>query len=173
MRNPPNRQRQQSRDRASTSALELDSFGLARLGRDSSRRDLAAVVARERQVRVMNFAKWGLLFLFCWFVNAQPIRTIDGDTFIADVLPWHGITIRETTRVLGVDTPELKAKDPALRNKAKEAKQFTESWLSKGDVIIETCERDSFGRILARVRRGNEDLTEQLIKNGHGAPYRK
>lgn len=101
----------------------------------------------------------------CWSVKASPLRTIDGDTFTADLGIYLDITYRETVRVLGVDTPELHG---ATKAKAEEAKTFTAAWLSQGPVTIEACKRDSFGRVLGKVTRNGENLADKLIEGGYG-----
>ena len=116
-----------------------------------------------------------LIALFCWTVLGRAVRTIDGDTFVADFSVWHQTTARETVRVLGVDSPELRGK---TREKGAEAKKFTQAWLAKGEFYINTCKRDAFGRILGTVFRGSfsfpfkdiasEILADDLIKSGHG-----
>lgn len=118
--------------------------------------------------------------LLCWTVQAESIRTIDGDTFIARIEIWPKLYTVETIRVLGVDTPELKGPD---RKKALAAKAFTEEWLALGPFIVEVCRRDSFGRALANVTRKNEgahtfinegtNLASDLITSKHGRPLVK
>lgn len=103
--------------------------------------------------------------LFCWFVTAQSLRAVDGDTFVAKMEIWPNLYKIETVRVLGVDTPELKGPE---RDRAREAKAFTEEWLSRGDFKIEACRRDSFGRLLAKVSRDDSVLAGELIGKGLG-----
>lgn len=52
-----------------------------------------------------------------------------------------------------------------------EAKAFTEKWLSSLPVTLEVCKRDSFGRVLARVYRGESHLDDELIKRELGKVY--
>lgn len=104
--------------------------------------------------------------LICWTVSANAIRTIDGDTFVARMEIWPKLYKIETVRVLGVDTPELKGPE---RERALEAKAFTEEWLSRGPFTIEACRRDSFGRLLAKVTRHDSTLAGELIERGSKA----
>src|SRR5687768_8509343 len=105
------------------------------------------------------------VLLLCWTVQATPLRTIDGDTFEARVGIWLNLSAIERVRVLGVDAPERAASAEALA-----AKLFTEAWLARGPVTLDVCKRDSFGRLLAVVRRDGDVLAEQLINAGHGVP---
>lgn len=93
------------------------------------------------------------------------MRVIDGDTLIADLSLWHTITSRETIRVLGVDSPELTGltKEAGLL-----AKAFTERWVAQGPFTVNSCKRDSFGRVLGIVFRDGQILADDLIAAGHG-----
>ena len=106
-----------------------------------------------------------LLVLLCSIVTAEPGRVIDGDTFEAKMTLWPNLYVVERVRVLGVDTPEMKA--PTLEA-ARQAQQFTQAWLAKGPITVEVCKRDNFGRVLGTVTRGQENLATELIKAGFG-----
>ena len=106
-----------------------------------------------------------LLFVLCWTITiSQPAQVIDGDTFDVSAHIWHHLWAYERVRVLDIDTPEMKklTLQAALR-----AKAFTESWLAAGPFEIRSCKRDSFGRILGKVSRGQQLLAEELHKAGH------
>ena len=111
--------------------------------------------------------------LLCWTVSAQPIRVIDGDTFVVTAAVWLASagdqTVIERVRVLGVNTPE---RHGATKAAGEAAKAFTEQWLAGGAIRLEVCQRDSFGRILATVMRADgRDLTEDLLEAGLGVPF--
>lgn len=103
----------------------------------------------------------------CWAALATPVRTIDGDTFTADVRIWPGLTARETVRVLGVNTPERKG---LTREAGDAARAFTARWLDGAEVRLHVCQRDAFGRALATVTRARDgaNLTTELIEGGYG-----
>jgi micrococcal nuclease len=110
-----------------------------------------------------------LAAVLCWTITgATPIRTIDGDTFIATLPIWINTTTQETIRVLGIDTPEMKG---ATRPDAEKAKAHTQSWLDRGAFSIEACKRDSFGRVLGKVYRGDSVLADELIKERLGRKF--
>lgn len=112
-----------------------------------------------------------LLVLFlCFTVQASPIRAIDGDTFTADLYIWLGLKSRETVRLYGVDTPELRG---ATRGAGMAAQQFTAAWLAVGDVTLKACSRDAFGRVLAEVTRGESNLGKDLVAAGLAREYRR
>src|SRR6266705_6251949 len=96
---------------------------------------------------------------------AQVSRIVDGDTFI---LYSVGVPAEERVRILGVDTPELHDTNLVIRLRALEAKDSTAAWLARGSFQLNTCKRDSFGRLLAIVSRGADTLALDLIREGLG-----
>jgi endonuclease YncB( thermonuclease family) len=89
------------------------------------------------------------------------MRVIDADTF---VLFHIGVPAEERVRVLGVDAAEIRdTLGPA-------AKAFTLAWIAAGPFTVETCKRDSFGRLLGVVTRGADTLASALIQAGLGVP---
>lgn len=90
-------------------------------------------------------------------------RTVDGDTFI---LYAFAVPPEERVRVLSVDAWEMR--DSLGRGPA--ARDFTVRWLAVGTFALETCRRDSFGRYLGVIWRGNDTLAVALIRAGHGIP---
>lgn len=118
----------------------------------------------------MHRRSWALICLLgCWIVNATPIKTIDADTFDAELEIWLGLVAVERIRLLGVDAPEMRGTTAAA---GKAAKQFTAEWLARGPVEIKTCRRDAFGRLLGNVNRGGDDLATALLATGHAIPYK-
>jgi endonuclease YncB( thermonuclease family) len=103
----------------------------------------------------------------CWSVMATPVRTIDGDSFVADLRIFMGQTNRETVRVLGVNTPEMKG---PTREAGEAARGFTATWLDGAELRLHVCSRDAFGRVLATVHRARDgaNLTTDLLAGGYG-----
>ncbi|MBI3937156.1 MAG: thermonuclease family protein [Betaproteobacteria bacterium] len=106
----------------------------------------------------------------CWSALGVAVRTIDGDSFIARLKIWHGLEVTERIRLLGVDTPERKGPTMA---QALQARAFTDRWLGQEPFEVRSCARDSFGRALATVRRGGDDLADKLLEAGLAVPFRR
>ena len=85
---------------------------------------------------------------------------------------YDGDTLRATFRVANIDTPEIKGACAAERQLAARAKSFTAAWLARGQVTIEQTGVDRYGRVLARISRGGEDLGEALIAAGLARPWK-
>lgn len=86
-------------------------------------------------------------------VTARVVRVVDGDTIQVAVRIWLGQEVTTAVRVIGVDTPELKGKCAAEREKAQAAKAFVENLLPAGaTVLLIDVRHDKYGdRVLAKV----------------------
>lgn len=132
--------------------------------------------------------------------DVQYVSNYDGDTidFIVRKTFDFGFSIKLkgeyplTVRVLGVDTPELNDKNPEVKKKAQEARDFVRDFLINANTIVYTVEKgktietntsplwietvkdrwDKYGgRMLAKVYVGDKCLTDELIKAGLGKAY--
>lgn len=109
-----------------------------------------------------------VLFLICWIVAPQIVRTVDGDTFDVTAPAWMNLVVVERVRVLDVDAWEMR------EEKGPAAREFTRDWLvaHSADLRLEACKRDSFGRVLATVydTRTGEKLADALKAAGMAKP---
>jgi endonuclease YncB( thermonuclease family) len=84
-------------------------------------------------------------------------RVIDGDTVVGTVDNGYYTTIKQTFRLHGINTPEMNSPDPAVRDKARAARDFLCLALGfPGDataLIIRTYKNpaDKYGRFLAEI----------------------
>lgn len=113
---------------------------------------------------------------------ATVVRVIDGDTLIADVDLGFHVSVRETFRLTGIDTPEIHGvkKDSEEYRRGMEAKKFVEKLLelTEGRVMLRTQKdaQGKYGRWLAEVLpvliNGGvhpwtaASLNESLVKEG-------
>lgn len=109
--------------------------------------------------------------------RATVIRWVDGDTVDAKVDVGFYLSAALRFRLLGsnggVDTPELRAKDPAVRQAAMAAKaRSLELAPAGGDVRMLTEKADEFGRWLARITLADgRDLGDVLLAEGLAVRY--
>lgn len=89
----------------------------------------------------------------------------DGDTFAVS-LGALGIV---SVRVAGVDTPERNKKQPGW----EAARAFTTEWLKRAPFSLSTCFEMTLNRIVGTPYRGDEKLSEALIKAGLGKPMKE
>ena len=97
---------------------------------------------------------------------ARLERAIDGDTFTAELVLRPGLTQKVTIRLLGVDAPEIHAKDIAERARALVAKHYLMDRLAGRTLIVHAEKRDSFGRDLGEVLVDGECFNDLLIREG-------
>lgn len=102
----------------------------------------------------------------------------DGDTYtmLVDLGFYTYTTIR--IRVLGIDTPEMRDSDPAIRAKAKLARdRAAELLLNKPCIITTQKDAQSFDRWIATVSvvegTTHTDIATVLLSEGHAIPYTK
>lgn len=103
-----------------------------------------------------------------WWYAARVLRVIDGDTLVVDLDLGLGITARQTVRLLGVNTPELRGDDAAA---GAAAKVFVASLTLGLDVLVRTHKDrdDKYGRLLAEIWAHGKSLAEELRLAGFTA----
>lgn len=107
--------------------------------------------------------------------KAIVTKITDGDT-IWVTMDLGFDTFRTTVcRFYGINTPELKSKDPVVKQKAYEAKQFVADRLTIGSVIfVHSKEKDNFGRAIADIFYGEsfeKHINQELIDAGLAVVY--
>ncbi len=95
---------------------------------------------------------------------SRLLRIIDGDTFACDIDTHSPIAGKNISiRLRGIDTPELRDKDPELRKFAYEEKERLERLLTSAKVIeLRNIARGKYFRIVADVYIDGEDIHPKL-----------
>ncbi len=114
-------------------------------------------------------------------VQAKVVEILDGDTFVAEATVWPGHTVRVNVRIRGIDAPEMKARCPAERRAAEEARRALAALLRDGMAVVSNIAGAKYyGRVLADVATadGREVapflLGERLVRpygGGRRAPW--
>ena len=104
-------------------------------------------------------------------IYARIEEIYDGDTVKIIVL-FGETPVKLSLRILGIDTPEIKGQCASELALALRAKEFTQSFLKGGHVEIRQTGIDKYGRVLATIRRGDQDLGDALIAEGLARPWR-
>ncbi|MDV2503064.1 MAG: thermonuclease family protein [bacterium] len=102
---------------------------------------------------------------------AEVVRVIDGDTIVVRVLiPEWSLTSVQRLRLLGIDTPEMKAPRAGERQRARQAKALVEQLVGPTrQVLVEAprCRRGYYGRPLVRVLTlDGKDIAEEIKRAG-------
>ncbi len=104
---------------------------------------------------------------------AKLISVYDGDTFKIDIAGFppiigEGILVR----VYGIDTPEIKSKNPKEKALAIKARDFMIARLSNAKVVeLRDMRRDKYFRLLADVFVDGSDVGDELIEAKLARPY--
>lgn len=97
-------------------------------------------------------------------VRGVVVRVCDGDTVVVDI-PEYPDVIGKSIRVrlLEVDAPELRDRDPAVRQAAQAARQAMEALLPPGTAVtLSRIRRDKYFRLDAAVSVDGRDAATVL-----------
>jgi len=106
-------------------------------------------------------------------IPAKVLKVIDGDSVRVQARIWPGHSVIVTVRLLGIDTPEMRAKCASVREQARIAKAFLKRQLGSGQVTLRDIRFGKYaGRVLARLAtRDIDDISELLLATGHARAY--
>lgn len=106
------------------------------------------------------------------FYKVKLGKVIDGDTFKVYLACNYKIFCKAVSvRVRGIDTPELKSKDPEEKSKAYRARAYTRKFLNSGKIRLKQCTRDKYFRLLCDVYVNEYSLAESLLNADLAIPY--
>jgi endonuclease YncB( thermonuclease family) len=106
------------------------------------------------------------------FDRAKCLKCYDGDTItLGAVLSGYG-PVRFSCRLLGIDTPELRSRDPSEKQLACIARDVLRGVLLHRLVSVEICGSDKYGRLLVRASTDiHQDVSEFIISQGLAVRY--
>jgi endonuclease YncB( thermonuclease family) len=101
------------------------------------------------------------------------LRVYDGDTITADISGYPNIIGKKIgIRINGIDTPEIKDKNPIIKKFAKEVRDYLYEKIIKAKRIeLKNIDRGKYFRIVADVYIDGVSVKEDLIKKGYAKPY--
>lgn len=101
------------------------------------------------------------------------VKNYDADTItfnIGNIHPLLGDSI--SIRVAGVDTPEIRTKDPCEKRVANQAKEFVANLLQNAKRIdLTNIKRGKYFRIVADVELDGVQLSPLLLQHRYAYPY--
>jgi micrococcal nuclease len=105
--------------------------------------------------------------------EGRVIKVYDGDTItIASMLPYPQSPIyRFSVRLRGIDTPEMRTKDPNEKEIARKAKEALSKLVLWKWVKLTDTDTDKYGRLLAQVQYGKINLSQWMINGRYAVPY--
>ncbi|MBI5346655.1 MAG: thermonuclease family protein [Chlamydiae bacterium] len=104
---------------------------------------------------------------------SELVSVYDGDTFKVNIKSYPQIIGEGVlVRIARIDTPELKDKNPKIKEMAKLAKEYCKNQLeSAKEIKLVNIKRDKYFRILAEVYVDNKNLADIMLKSGLAKPY--
>lgn len=118
----------------------------------------------------------------CTWANTNPflpsfklgkvIKVYDGDTITvaAELSPVSGV-FRFSVRLFGVDAPEIRSSDLDEKLCAKMVRDDLARLILEKIVHLDITSIDKYGRLLARVRYEDEDVSDWLVTRGYAVEY--
>lgn len=111
--------------------------------------------------------------------RVKVLKVVDGDTVDVDIDLGFGVWLRnERVRIMGIDTPESRTKDPVEKLFGLASKHRLEELLGEYSVLRTQVAKDGtdmkgkFGRILGDfVDDGGRFISKVLSEEGHCVPY--
>jgi len=108
------------------------------------------------------------------FYPAHVLEVYDADTITLLIDTGFSIFIKEKCRFLGLDTPEIRTRNPKEKKLGLEARDFVRGLILDRDIRIQTHKRKrgKFGRYLIQVYLDDgKSLNDILIKKGYAVEY--
>ena len=105
--------------------------------------------------------------------SGHVIKVYDGDTItIASRLPYEGSPLYKfSVRLNGIDTPEIKTKNPEEKKKALSCKEELSRLCLDQDVELQNVNTEKYGRLLADVYCNGVHLNQHMIDGGFAVVY--
>lgn len=111
-------------------------------------------------------------------VNAKCVSLYDGDTIVSVFAPEeNGVStkFKWKCRLAGIDTPEIRSRNPKVKQRAQEAKEFLSNIVLGKDIVLECGKFDKYGRVLVTIfvliEGQNTNINQYLIDQGHAVEY--
>lgn len=100
----------------------------------------------------------------------KVVKVYDGDTITVAVI-LNKTIYRFSIRLQGIDTPELRSKNPDEKRIAQEIQQHLSLLILHQFVDIQCTGYDKYGRILANVSLNGLDISSYLIERRMAVSY--
>ena len=107
-------------------------------------------------------------------------KVYDGDTLtnVTIDVGWDLQLANQKIRIFGIDTPELRTKNPIEKKQAEQATQVLKDLLSVSkETTVILVKKDSFGRLLChlivKTDKGDIDVAEYMLSTGMAVKFKK
>jgi len=100
----------------------------------------------------------------------KVVKVYDGDTITIAVIIGDK-PYKFSTRLNGIDTPEIRGKTVSEKAKALEARNFLKGKIFGEMVQLRNVDYDKYGRLLADVFHKERNISQMMIDNGYAVAY--
>lgn len=106
-------------------------------------------------------------------IRGEVVDILDGDTVSVRLHVWIGQVVETHVRIDGIDTPEMKGKCTAERDKALSARNEIEKLINKRQIILSNIRLEKYaGRVLATATTASGvNIAEHMIEKGLARAY--
>ena len=108
---------------------------------------------------------------------AKIISVYDGDTVTATVDLGFTVSVRIKVRLYGINTPEIRTKDPSEKKAGYAARDFVRDRILDKTVQIRTHSKGKYGRWVATIWEiqdgvvSSKSINDELLELGMAVPY--
>ena len=106
--------------------------------------------------------------------QAKCVAVYDGDT-CRIVFVYNGVLIKWSLRLIGINTPEIKDKDPETVKKAIDSREFLKSLILNKIITVKINGFEKFGRLLGTVYLKQDDkdinINKLMIDRGYAVSF--
>ena len=106
-----------------------------------------------------------LIFTLMYKYKAKVVRWVDGDTLLCMIDLGFYTHKEERLRLARIDTPEMRGSEKVEGKKVQ--KIVTERYPVGTILGVESKKRDNYGRFIAELYHGEENVSQWLLDNGH------
>ena len=105
--------------------------------------------------------------------TGEIISTTDGDTIHLTMDLGMRMYYKTSCRLAGINAPELKSTDEAIRAKAIAAKEYLATLLPAGTkVILDSKSLDKYGRAIVVITLNGLNINDKMIESGNAIIYK-
>ena len=127
--------------------------------------DIQVCIIQQEQGQVMERYQY----------SAVCSRVVDGDTIVLDVSLGFNVTIRETFRLLGINSPESYGvkKDSDEYNAGMISKEWLIDRIEGKEIMVKTYKdkKGKYGRYLVDIYDGETSINTEMVEKGLAVEY--
>jgi endonuclease YncB( thermonuclease family) len=107
-------------------------------------------------------------------IESRVISVYDGDT-VTLIVPFESKFFKSKCRLMGIDTPELRTKDPREKAAGYAARDYLRSLIADKHVWVQCGGYDKYGRLLGTLyltpSLDAPSVNERMTAEGHARSY--